>query len=285
MRPLNAVVTVAMLLLTDAARAQEPPAVVATVKPVHSLVAQVMEGVGAPALLLDGAADPHSYALRPSDAKMLAGAKLLVMIGPEFETFLERPLKTLAGSARVLALASVADMQMDRGDQHLWLDPENAERAVLAIGRALTEIDPARGYEYARNAARARERIAALDRELREKLAPMRDKPFIVYHDAFRNFALRYRLRLLGALVHGAQRTPAARAFAEAVREAKAGTLCVFTEPQFAAAEAHALARETGARISELDDLGAAIPAGPEMYFTLMRTNAKNLVDCLSGPG
>jgi zinc transport system substrate-binding protein len=254
-------VTSTAMTMGGLVHAQELPAVVVTVKPIHSLVAQVMEGQGAPVLLIEGAADPHSYALRPSDAKMLSGAKLVVMIGPGFETFLERPLKALAGSARVLALARVADMDLPRGDLHLWLDPENAERAVLAVGRALTEIDPWRGYEYTRNAARAKERIAALDRELRMMLAPVRDKPFTVHHDAFRGFAQRYRLNLVGAWVARAEHAPGARHAAELQEKARAaGATCV----------------------AKIDDLGAAIPPGPEMYFTLMRGVAQSLIDCLS---
>jgi zinc transport system substrate-binding protein len=238
--------------------------VVATIKPVHSLVAQVMEGQGAPALLIEDAADPHSYALRPSDAKALSSAKLVVMIGRDFETFLARPLASIGAQAKVLELARLGDMSLPGGDQHLWLDPENAERAVLAIGRALTEIDPARGYEYTRNAARAKERIAALDRELRETLASVRDKPFVVRHDAFRGFAQRYRLNLVGAQVAGAEHAPGARHAAELSQKARAaGARCV----------------------ARLDDLGTQIPPGPELYFVLMRGVARSLIGCLNAPG
>jgi zinc transport system substrate-binding protein len=259
-KSLNVIAVAAGLLVAGSSHAQ----VVATIKPVHSLVAQVMEGQGAPALLIEGATDPHSYALRPSDAKALSSAKLIVMVGRDFEAFLARPLASIGAKAKVLELARVGDMSLPGGDQHLWLDPENAERAVLAIGRVLTEIDPARGYEYTRNASRAKERIAALDRELRATLAPVRDKPFIVRHDAFRGFAQRYRLNLVGAQVSGAEHAPGARHAAELSQKARAA----------------------GARcIAKLDDLGTEIPPGPELYFTLMRGIAKGLIDCLNAPG
>jgi zinc transport system substrate-binding protein len=242
-----------------------------------------MSGVGAPALLLDGAASPHDYALRPSDARLLGAARLVVMVGPAMETFLDKPLRSLAGEARVLKLAQVADMALPQGDAHLWLDPENAGRAVLAIGRALGEVDPPHAYEYTRNAAQARERLAALDRELRRILAPVKDRPFVVAHDAFRGFAARYGLRLVGAVVAGHEHAPGARAMAALADKARAvGALCVFTVPQYEAAEARALARAIGARVAELDDLGAAIPPGPDMYFVLMRGIAASLVACLS---
>jgi len=81
------------------------PHVVVSIKPIHSLVAAVMEGIGEPQLLIKGAGSPHGYALRPSEAQMLAEAELVVWVGEGLETFLQRPLETLGKSARQLELA------------------------------------------------------------------------------------------------------------------------------------------------------------------------------------
>ena len=72
------------------------PRVVATIKPIHSLVAGVMDGVGAPTLLIRGGGSPHSYSLRPSEARALSRADLVFWVGEEFETFLTKPLAALA---------------------------------------------------------------------------------------------------------------------------------------------------------------------------------------------
>jgi zinc transport system substrate-binding protein len=71
---------------------------------VHSLVAGVMEGAGTPHLLVPGGATPHSFALRPSDARRLEQAAAVFWIGPSLETFLERPVAALARKATVVAL-------------------------------------------------------------------------------------------------------------------------------------------------------------------------------------
>jgi zinc transport system substrate-binding protein len=284
----NAIVAVLALLFAHAtAAAADAPTVVATIRPIHSLTAQVMEGVGVPTLLIEGTADPHEYAFRPSDAKALAAARLVVMIDPEFEIFLEKPLKTLARSARVLALARVDGMalatdEMGLLDRHLWLDPVNAALAVEAIGRALSEVDRAHAYEYTRNAARAKDRLLALDRELRAELAPVRDVPFIVYHDAFRALVARYGLKMNGAIVSGAEHAPRARSLGFlATRAAQEPPRCIFAPPHAEPAYVGTLAQASGARVAELDDLGAAIPAGPDMYVTLMRGVVASLKGCL----
>ena len=78
--------------------------VVASIKPVHSLVAAVMEGVGEPALIVRGAGSEHVHALRPSDAEALEKARIVFRVGEGMETFLNAPLGTLAAGARVVSL-------------------------------------------------------------------------------------------------------------------------------------------------------------------------------------
>ena len=83
------------------------PKVVASVPPIHSLVAGVMNGVGEPRLLLRGVTSPHAYALPPPDARALAHANLIFWIGPDLENFLGKPLKALAGGARIIQLSGL----------------------------------------------------------------------------------------------------------------------------------------------------------------------------------
>jgi zinc transport system substrate-binding protein len=73
--------------------------VVASIKPIHSLVAGVMEGVGEPGLLVRGAGSPHTYSMRPSEAAMLERADVVFWVGPDLEMFLSGALGTLASDA------------------------------------------------------------------------------------------------------------------------------------------------------------------------------------------
>jgi ABC-type Zn2+ transport system substrate-binding protein/surface adhesin len=78
--------------------------VVASVKPLHSLVAGVMEGVKKPDLIVKGAVSPHTYSLKPSQAKQLEEADLVFWMGHELESFLEQPLEAIATKAKVIEL-------------------------------------------------------------------------------------------------------------------------------------------------------------------------------------
>ena len=83
----------AVLLAAPNARADLE--VVASIKPIHSLVAGVMEGDRAPGLIIEGRTSPHSYSLRPSDARRLQDADLVFWIGHSLEAFLKKPIESL----------------------------------------------------------------------------------------------------------------------------------------------------------------------------------------------
>ena len=93
------------LPLRAAAESGAGAEVVASIAPVHSLVARVMQGAGTAYLLLPPGVSPHDHALRPSGAVALERAALVFWVGPRLERRLERPLATLAAGARVVRLA------------------------------------------------------------------------------------------------------------------------------------------------------------------------------------
>lgn len=313
---------VCVLAWSGSARAgSEPPNVVASIQPVHSLVAAVMAGVGEPTLLIGGGASPHTASLRPSQAAALQRADVVFWIGESLETFLARPLAALPGHARVVALADApgvtllparrggiwvapdhahagdsddghghadggddAGTRVDRSatDMHIWLDPINAKAMAEAIVAALAQADPDHAGRYRTNGAALREKIDDLDRALRAELSAAAGRPYIVFHDAYHYFEARYGLTPAGSMTVHPDRSPgAATLSAVRARIADAGAACVFREPQFEPALVRTVTQGTGARLAVLDPLGTDIAPGPEAYFTLMHRLAAALRDCL----
>jgi zinc transport system substrate-binding protein len=113
--------------------------VVASIKPVHSLVASVMQGIGEPVLLVKGTGSEHSYSLRPSEARALEQAEVVFWVGETMETFLIKPLRALAGNATVIELWEVPDLTLlatreggmweahEHGDEHAGADAGHGE--------------------------------------------------------------------------------------------------------------------------------------------------------------
>ena len=84
--------------------AEAEPKVVTSIKPLHSLISYVMDGVGSPNLLVDGSSSPHTFQLKPSHATMLQEADVVFWIGEDLESFLETPLDSIAENARTITL-------------------------------------------------------------------------------------------------------------------------------------------------------------------------------------
>lgn len=308
-----ALLTTALLSTT----AMAAPDVVASIKPVHSLVASVMAGVGEPTLIVKGSASPHTYALKPSDAGALESADIVFWTGHGMELFLADALETLATDATVVELAESPgiallpvreggafeahahegeehgdeehdhehqehDDEHDEGDMHFWLDPENAKLMVTHIATTLAEVDPENATAYQANAEAELVRLDELEAELAATLAPVADKPFIVFHDAYQYFEARFGLTLAGSVTVTPDVMPGAARIDELkAKVAELGATCVFAEPNFEPTIIAAITEGSPAQSGVLDPEGGALAEGPDLYPTLLRGLATSLVDCL----
>lgn len=306
---------IAMLVAAGPAHAELR--VVASIKPVHSLVAAVMAGVGDPSVIIDGAGSPHAYALKPSQARDIEQADMVFWIGHRLETFLEKPIGTLATGAAIVELAEAegltrleprrggafeadihedgehgeADSHADEAghgefDTHLWLDPLNARAMMAGIARALAQADPANAPRYQANAQAAMSRIDALAADIAVLLEPVRGRAFIVFHDAYHYFENRFAFPAAGSITVSPDIMPGAGRIAEIRAKVKeSGAVCVFSEPQFEPGLIEVVTEGTGARAATLDPLGASLAPGPDLYFELLRNLAISLRDCLGAAG
>jgi zinc transport system substrate-binding protein len=99
-------------LLTFISYAKAETKVVTSIKPIHSLISYVMDGVGTPGLLVDGSSSPHTFQLKPSHATMLQEADIVFWIGEDLESFLETPLESIAKDAKQVTLMESEDIEM-----------------------------------------------------------------------------------------------------------------------------------------------------------------------------
>ncbi len=165
---------------------------------------------------------------------------------------------------------------------HLWLDPRTAKDAVALIGDRLTALDPTNATLYDKNVIKLVTRLDALEAELMKKLRPMRDVPYIVFHDAYGPFERRFGMNNVGIVTKHAEDAPSAgriRHMSTIISEHKAR--CVFREPQFEPNAINILAENSDVRIGELDPLGVGLSPGVNGYFLLMQKLGESFAACL----
>ncbi|TDH38510.1 zinc ABC transporter substrate-binding protein ZnuA [Pseudohoeflea suaedae] len=316
--------------------AHAEPSVIASIKPVHSLVAAVMKGVGEPELLVDGASSPHGYQMKPSQAGQLQSADVVFWVGPELESFLVKPVETIAGSAQSVPLIDAAGVTRlapreggtfehhdhahegeahenhesddhahsehadeahkheheeahehghDHGevDPHVWLDPENAKAFVAKIVTVLSAADPANAETYAANGKAEEEKLDTLIETVNQTLDPVRDRSFIVFHDAYHYFENRFGMEASGSITVNPELRPGAERISEIQTKLKSlKAACVFAEPQFEPKIVSVAIEGSDAHAGTLDPVGAELTPGPDLYPALIENLAKSMSDCLS---
>ncbi|MBC7139249.1 MAG: zinc ABC transporter substrate-binding protein [Defluviimonas sp.] len=318
MRRLIALTAAPALLLAAAARA-EVPAVVTDIPAVQSLAAQVMGDLGAPAILLERGGNAHGYQMKPSQARALQDADLIFWVGPEMTPWLKRAVEGASPNGKAIALLHTEgtlrrtfgagaegqtqereehvpqnrddehhrDDEHDHGgtDPHAWLDPANAQAWLGVIAAELAAADPENAAAYSANAAAAARRIAALDAQIAAELAPVKDRPFVVVHDAYGYFADHYGLTIAGTVSPGDAAEPGAERLSGIRRLLEeAAAVCVFPEAQHDPRQIAALVDGTPVRLGRaLDPEGSSLPFGPELYPALLTGLATTIADCLAG--
>lgn len=261
----------------------EPPEmkIVASIFPLYSLAAGVMDGVGEPTLLLQAGLSPHDFALRPSQARLLQSADLLLWVGKNLEFPLTRYTENMPPKF-VLTLGNPAKSGQN---PHIWLDPQQAKGIVSAIAAKLRAMDPGRTAVYEYNSAMLEARIDGLELELAALLHPLRDIPYVVFHDAYGPFERRFGLNNVGVITAEPEhRLSAGQIRRMRVIVADRGARCLFREPQFEPDLLAVIAEKTDVHVGELDPLGWGLAPGLNGYFQLMRNLAHGFVDCLSRP-
>jgi len=281
------------------ASADVGPRVVTTIAPLYALIAGVMGDDAQIEVLVAPGASPHTYRLRPSQIGAVHRAGLIVVVGvSELEGFLSPVLADIKDDRRILRLVDVPGMHLlhdrsagvrvdgkerDHGtvDGHLWLNPYNAGLIVGAIAARLGVLDELHAERYRTNASRLQERIKELDRNILKKMATVRDRPAIVFHDAYQYLEDRYGLNVVATVSVDPEHPPGARRLHDISDLIDAGrAVCLFSEPEYPSRLLASLLRK-GIRHASLDPIGSTFALGPELYFSVMNQLADRIVDCL----
>jgi zinc/manganese transport system substrate-binding protein len=238
--------------------------------------------------ILSPNSDPHDYEPRPSDARAVAEATLVVRSGGEVDEWLDDVISGAGGDAGRISL--IDSVQTIGDDPHWWQDPRNVERAVPAIRDALEKADPDGAAAYRENAAAYLRKVEALDRGIGAcmRRVPDSERKLVTSHDALRYFARRYDVRVVGALIPSttSQAQPSAGETARLVRQIERERVnAIFPESALNPRLERAVSRETGARVGGTlwaDALGPKGSSG-ETYLDAMATNTEEMVDGFTG--
>ncbi|MGL6361785.1 zinc ABC transporter substrate-binding protein ZnuA [Aeromonas veronii] len=288
--------------------------VLTTIKPLGFIAAAITDGVSEPRVLLPTGASPHDFSLRPSDIRSINSADLVVWVGPELEGFMAKPL---ANHPHALALTQVEGMPLfnyatqdshdshnhddhdhaahehgdhDEGhqghhhegvDPHIWLGPTQAKVIAKAIASELGKLDPANQARYDANLAAFDAKVDAKDKVIAGQMKTVNEKGYFVFHEAYGYWERHYGMSSKGHFTVSPERRPGAKTLVDirkALEEKQAS--CIYAEPQFSPAVIESVARNTGAKVLLLDEVGEQVPLGPDGYPQFMQQLADAFAQC-----
>lgn len=250
----------------------------------------------------------HDYTVTTNDIRKLADAQVLVVNGAGMEAFLDR-ITVQYPNLRIIRLSEGIPLIKDKGNAgdnpHVWVSVSNAIIQVKNLGREIARFDPARKELYEKNTASYVAKLETLREKMRSELAPYKGRSIITFHEAFPYFAREFGFKILAVVERDPASEPSAKELSETIdliRSAAFNTPpsvsilstprsldrgveglikknripALFSEPQYPAAAAGAIARETGAKVYVLDPAVTG-PDDNDAYINIMEDNLKTL--------
>lgn len=309
------------------ARAQSPEKmqehpnliIVSSILPVHSLVSAITHDVPGvqTRLLLNGAASPHTFVLRPSDRRLLQSADLIFWIGPTLEAFLPSILSRLPDKTMAIALIDSPDIKVlptrtnaiwqeadeeehehnhDHGhahdhvhvagepDPHIWLSVPNAMKMALMIQNTLIQKDPVHRLTYEKNGEILQKKLKALDQTLKKSLKLYQNRAFFVFHDGYQYLEKTYGLKkVIVVTIHPELPfTISQKRYLEKM-VSETGATCAFSEPQFGTEKMQQLLGPASSSLKwgVLDPLGDSKGEPRHAYFQTLTDLIEVIKKCL----
>ncbi|PWQ94511.1 zinc ABC transporter substrate-binding protein [Leucothrix arctica] len=310
-------------LSSSLAMAEEKPLIVSTIRPIQAIVVAITGDNVETKQLIPDFASPHQYSLKPSEIRLLNKADLVIRIDDHLETFLEKSMRSLdleklvtLSTVKGLTLLSAnhdhndheeaehdedahekesshedehhhdedhEQLKAEDTDYHLWLSPSNAVLIAANIRDRIIAIDPSNKESYESNTQQLIDSISETDKAIIETLAPIKEMPFLVMHDAWQYFTNHYGLNQLDSITLQERLKPSAKALSKARQTiTDSNVRCIVTELGFKLKTLRVLTEDIDVNTTEIDPMGRQIKLSKQAYPALLDYTAKQLVECLT---
>jgi zinc transport system substrate-binding protein len=269
----------------------EHPVVVASIKPIHSIVSMLTEDIYEPELIYDTAASVHHTALTPSKVFKLNTAELLIWAGPTIETSLASKISSFAPSIKnnVVSLLDIPGFNLrslrktSYPDMHFWLDINAVQAISNLVVNKLIDLVPNNKEKYLQNLEKTVTKLKELDEKLANHFIGIsKDKSFIAGHDSLQYLELAYNLPEPYIISAGPMNRVSGKDLVQVFSEDYSKYGCVVYESEEDKKIASTIAGTTGKPLYRIDASGRSLEKGPNLYFQLMNNITKTLTECMT---
>jgi zinc transport system substrate-binding protein len=295
-----------LIIIPFFALAGNPPAILVSIKPIHSIIANITDQVASPELLLESNISPHSYALKPSDVKKIYNSDIVIYTSSNLESFINKSINNVKKDTIIIELVKIEGLTLfaNRGknmefadgddhdhdhrsssfniDPHIWLSQDNVVVIAKYISDILSKFDPDNSKKYKANLNSFIAKAKKNDILIKNKLSPYSTEAFIVYHDAYQYFEKNYLLNNVGHITSPSNITLGAKTLKQMKDIIQNHNVkCIFSEPQFSSKIVNNIGLYNNIMVGVLDPIGTKVKAGKDAYFDIIYNLATEFNDCL----
>ena len=289
---------------------------ITSIRPLQSIISNLTKDVDNNiSLIIDHNESLHNYHLKPSKIKDLHNSNVIIIVDKNFEIFLNKVLDSLnSKSHSILEIAKFPGIKLQKTtgdhhhhedthdhhedeqheehdhhhhhsmyDYHVWLDVEIVKTSAMQIVKKLSTIDSQNKDKYEANLKVFLDKLEDLDQKIKIKLKQVKDKNFIVTHNAYQYFINRYGLQTPKSITIDHDHNIGAKTFLDLQNSIKENKVdCIFEEPQFESSIIRKLKENSNIRTDVLDaEWGSDNIAIEEVYFSIMNNLTESFVRCL----
>ncbi|NYT27100.1 MAG: zinc ABC transporter substrate-binding protein [Candidatus Thiodubiliella endoseptemdiera] len=283
----------AVIILLFSANTFAVPNIVVSIKPIHSIVSSLTQGITEPKLLLDtNQLIEHAY-LKPSQLSLLSRADLVIFIHPYFESGLKKVLENV-DTDKKLIIGDIENIHLIHNEghghdehqeivnYHLWLDVNNMQIFAKKLVKKLIQIDPDNSLDYTTNFNKLNQNLDNLKQDISQKLSSYKSKVLASYSNTFDYFTNINQLKKSVNITsyHGEKLSIFKMLKAKKTMK-KTQTKCLLATVEIPKKRINSLTEGLNINSENIDIIGFNIQQGGDHYFELMHSISNKIVQCL----
>jgi len=273
----------------------KPINILVSIKPLHSLISHITEGVNQNKLLLTKQQSAHNFQLLPSQKRLINNTDIFFYSSDSIESFVPA-LKNTTKNVEFIQLSQISNINSlpvrsfhahqhhasNNIDGHIWLSIENAKIIAKHVSHILSIRSPRHTNQYNKNLKKLLLKLNNLKQENLLLLSKYKDKSYLVYHDAYQYFEVENKITGAHFITSDPDHAPGIKRVTELRKLIDIENIqCIFYEPPNIPSLLYTITEKKSVKLSPIDPAGLNIPMGKQHYFQLLRQTATSLGDCL----
>lgn len=275
------------------------PTILSSIKPVHAIVVAIAGDHVTSEQLIPDFSSPHHYVFKPSDIRKVKRADIIFRIDEHFENILNPLLTKASNQSKIVALAdnpaihllaisgehshdTHAEDDHNAIDMHIFTSPENAIIMAQTITEKLSKLDPKHATDYQTNYQLFNDNILKVSTKIQSDLTPLKDKPYIVFHNSWQYFGEYFGLRKPKIMQSQEGMSAGAKTLMKIRDEISSENIhCMFSDATISQNKIKALSKGLSIHNIKTDVLAEQLPINQDTYIHWLKDMGSKVKNCL----